>query len=530
MQKLPNPFLNAQAFSNFINSALFSQIIAQIVGATGSTFPLVANYRLDEHSTLPALASLDTNETTITFYKLPIMEAMPAFEEEEVPAEDLVLFVAHTITHETLHKVLKHIPRRDVLINKPNPDDYLLFNLAADEILENLLERLKFGNLLTVEVNLANMKKFRTVNLGKQLGIPNTESMTTEQLYLLLKKHAKTKVHTVPIPGCPNSNQSTGTPNSQGQPSSGQNPADQNYDKQSANGQDNQNGQKDQNSQNTNQRQDSQSNQSNQGNTPKAVLVEGVIEMNGKTLRYKADLLIDADSSGQIKGRQRKPGDLVSYEKEVLRGKLAGDTPVGMLKELDYDKNVVFDLKRYIKNYLSTVKQGFEDITFFKVNRRLTVIERRARVRMPSYITHAIKALVTLDTSASITDKMYQEFLGAVSKSLKLLAPGSKFVLIDADIQAEFRLDDENLKQKVFNALKKRKGYGGTKIGPLKKVLQKDKYDAWIHFTDAEIFDIEVLPELRKRVSKILFVLPVYLKDTTKFVRGVQFAYYYPKL
>ena len=511
MQKLANPFLNTEAFNNFINSAVFSQIIAQVVAATGSTFPLVATYKLDEHSGGSALAALDYNETTITFYKTPIMEAYPVFKEEVVPAEDLVLFVTHTIAHETLHKVLKHIPRRDLLINEPNPDDYLLFNLAADEILENLLERLKFGNLMSVEVNLANIQRYRAIKLREQLGIQDTESMTTEQLYLLLKKHAKTKVYMVPVPGCPNSSQPTGKPQAQNQ--NGQGPADQKPANQASNNQKAEQGDK-----------------GNQGNTPRVVLVEGVIEMNGKTLRYKSDLLIETDDSGKIKTKARKPGDLVSYEKEVLRGKLAGNTPVGLLKELDYDKNVVFDLKRYIKNYLSTVKQGFEDITFFKVNRRLSVIERKARVRMPTYISYAIRALVSLDTSGSISDKMYQEFIGAVSKSLKLLAPGSKFVLVDADVQATYDLHDENLKHKVLLSLKKRKGYGGTKIEPLLPILKQDNYDAWIHFTDAEIFDIEVLPKLRKHVQKVLFVLPVYLKSTARPIKGVQFAFYYPKV
>jgi len=104
---------------------------------------------------------------------------------------------------------------------------------------------------------------------------------------------------------------------------------------------------------------------------------------------------------------------------------------------------------------------------------------------LPSVKKDTLEIVVALDTSGSIRDEEYVEFLSeivSIAKSyenVKITA-----ILCDADVQKIVR--DESSIRELLEEIRKRKGYGGTDFRPVFEFIEKEKRDCklLIYFTD----------------------------------------------
>jgi len=106
-------------------------------------------------------------------------------------------------------------------------------------------------------------------------------------------------------------------------------------------------------------------------------------------------------------------------------------------------------------------------------------------VYLPSMRKEDVDIVVALDTSGSISDKEYEEFLGEIL-SLARSFKNVKFTAILCDAEVHRAIEDEMDVEWLIEELKKRKGYGGTDFVPVFKWIEENKpyCKLLIYFTD----------------------------------------------
>ena len=115
--------------------------------------------------------------------------------------------------------------------------------------------------------------------------------------------------------------------------------------------------------------------------------------------------------------------------------------------------------------------------------------------------------LITVhNTSGSIDDSEYLEFIGEIAKMSRQFKNKIKLALTTCDAEVHDTLNENSKPEEVLKVLKKRRGYGGTNLTPafdfFQKTLKKSK--AIIFFSDL----IATFPDHKPRIPVIWIVPP----------------------
>jgi len=191
--------------------------------------------------------------------------------------------------------------------------------------------------------------------------------------------------------------------------------------------------------------------------------------------------------------------------------KLIGKTAMGM----EYIYNQHF---RKVRNWKNILKDEIEKeiknaFTFRKINHVVYALKSAGFKQignLPSMDKdYAIPSLtILLDTSGSISDKEYEQFLNEIYSILKTThIKNINVAMFESEVSKEFS-GLANIK-KVMDFVKKRKGFGGTDLKvAVKHVLKKKKNvrnTIAVIFTDGYFGKIDV--KLLQQFRKVIFVL-----------------------
>ena len=189
------------------------------------------------------------------------------------------------------------------------------------------------------------------------------------------------------------------------------------------------------------------------------------------------------------------------FAEAVNIARIQGKLPAGLEKIVDIILSPPkLKWRELIERELISVKPS--DYTWYKPNKAwlagstdfwLPGVERKNRVDV----------VVAIDTSGSITDKEYEEFVREVYHLCRKHDARLTVLLCDAVIQAVYKnITNPN---EVIEKLKKRIGYGGTDFRPVFKWIERNAKDCkmLIYFTDT----FGEYPKKKPRY-RVLWVVP----------------------
>lgn len=157
--------------------------------------------------------------------------------------------------------------------------------------------------------------------------------------------------------------------------------------------------------------------------------------------------------------------------------KSKGKLPYGLEKLLDW---ILGQKKLTWRNILLRIIEEsiVSDFTLVKPSKKSWVVG----FYVPNVKRENLKVWIALDTSGSISDEQYNEFLNEVFGLLESFENvEAKVWLCDADVQKEVTGMD---KWEIMEEIVKRKGYGGTDFRPVFKKAEEDRAKILIFFTD----------------------------------------------
>jgi len=372
------------------------------------------------------------------------------------------------LIHETLHDVLDHIKRGLRLEVFNQQHDQVLWNLATDYVVNKIILSL---NLKKHPEILKNV-----IQAVDKLRPDPTSDTSAEALYRLLKNKTEVQVEEleVRIPG-QNQNQEQG----QGQ---GQ-------------GQDQDQGQK-------------------EPDSIKIVKTSIVNKETGEVLQESVQVLISKEEA-QERSESQQEGKQVDIFKLQESLKQAGDSSSLILQEITAAKSRL-SLKNELSSYFENFRIQGTDVSFFASSPRSIVVSSSCGYKIPSFVNPRSRILVAIDSSGSISDKEYSEFLGVLRRNLKYIC--GKLVLFDTDVQV-YDLDSRALETLERRGTFKRVFCGGTSLQETFKIIEQEKFKLAVIMTDLEV----EIPEKPKKLSKVVWVVPsidgVKLPDYGKVIQ-----------
>ncbi len=144
----------------------------------------------------------------------------------------------------------------------------------------------------------------------------------------------------------------------------------------------------------------------------------------------------------------------------------------------EFNKTTEINWKQIVRRFVAQAVETKVEASRKKRNRRYGI-------HIPGSIkTEELHIAVAKDSSGSVSDKAYQQFMVEISH----IAKYAKITMIDADCEVK------NVEEFKKGMSVKRKGYGGTAYKPAFDFFNKDKtIDALLYFGDMDTFDKEVL-------------------------------------
>lgn len=135
-----------------------------------------------------------------------------------------------------------------------------------------------------------------------------------------------------------------------------------------------------------------------------------------------------------------------------------------------------------------------------------------------------IKVLISIDTSGSIEDDEYIDFISEVGNILKNFEVEGKVIMVDSEIKKVFDIDD---KDNIIKQIKNRVGFGGTSHSPVYEYVEKleEKPRVIINFTDGEteldkrFYNFEI-PSIWVTTGNTNFIKEGFSHRIVKYERG----------
>ena len=411
---------------------------------------------------VPTIACLDTENR---IYMNP--QRLEAITGDPVESPLLSDLAVTAFLHEVLHDVLDHFPRRDVFLGQePTHKQLILWNLASDVVVNELLMQW---------TTIAQAYRDKLVCLDAIEILPNNMPLVVEVIYRYLYKNTHVEATTYKMklgsntvrvydykivkgPG-PDQIRDLGDIDATGR---GGSESDQSQDQ--GQGQDSQNTQ-------NGQGQSCQCSQSMQGNG-------GQKPSSGKVI-YR-DIAIEGSLPGD---KRRKSQFKYAFPELVEALKQAGKEAGDLEKELEIIKSPV-DLTGHLNKYFDNIKAGLDDISFLRMSRldyMLMSLGYEKRLKLPSYISRTVRTVIGIDSSGSISDNEYRDFISTIWKHKNMLE--GKVVICDYQVQGILDLRDSK-ESELKQFLTKRKGYGGTSYKPVFEIAERENVEVVIYFTD----------------------------------------------
>ena len=337
------------------------------------------------------------------------------------------------VCHEILHIAGEHLFRK-------GKRDHFLWNIATDIKVNHILKTQGF-----------TIPK-KAVYFDEIFGKP-VKDLTPEEIYDLIKMHNKARIQAqVPQIGQGQGDQGGG--GSQRDDSQGvSTPQGGSQDSQDSQGGDSQG---------------SQGSSGSETQEAREIVIEG--EANGKPQKIVIRELFDYHGYGEGKksGKWKKKWvrDIVdAYQYAKMQGKL----PAGLESFIDdLLHSPKIDWKSLLWRFIQKVIP--QDYTWIRPSKKSWAIE----TYLPGVQRENIEIVIGLDTSGSISDEEYKDFLSeilGIAKSFENV----RFTVMLCDAEIQKVLEDESDINSLLRELRKRKGYGGTDFRPFFRWISENK-------------------------------------------------------
>jgi len=329
-------------------------------------------------------------------------------------------------THEILHDLLEHHKRLVNFLGDPEKLDknkLVIWNIAADHIVNKMYIQLLANKGIT---NKYGESKFRNglINLD-YMNDPRLDDMSVEILYRYLLDRLESKTEEI-----------SGT-------------------------------------------EQSKDDKSDSSSGKFKVLKSTIMDKKTGNILHQEYTIVIPKNINQKKSSISKSGviELSEHFKSI-----GFESPV-LKAEYEFIKTPV-SLKPYLIHYLSLIRQGMDDSSFFKYSKLNTVL-KDIDVVLPASVTRKVKVIIGVDSSGSISEEEYSEFISIIYNNREVI-DGHIFIC-DARIHAHYDIQDKEPDQivKEIKKIKTRKGYGGTSVLPVfEKLNDYPDTDVLIYFTD----------------------------------------------
>ena len=433
----------------------------------------IFTYTFNETKDLPAAAAMGENG------KLYIN-----FENFEIKDRNSKVAI---IAHELLHDILDHVRRMiNFLGENPKKDDVELFNIATDHIVNNIL--------LSIDSNVFEYIDESGVNLNKYFDSSINE-MSAEILYRFLKENTEAEFtsKTIEMEMDADGNlsfPSSGSSSSDSSDENNENSDNGNGDDGDDNGDNKDTNDNERNDKNNNKSDnDNKSDQTKEGKGKIKTTRTYKYRLTRRKLKTKSgktiidDTVLSPEDASDISKSRSSMADAYALQDAM---KNAGTGTSSISAEIEMIKHPM-DMKKELEKYLNTIKEGYDDITFFDQQRVNKLnLAGMTNVAMPISISRECKVFIGIDTSGSIEDKEYAEFVSILNDNVDILSGVA--ILNDAKIQDRINISRDKIFE-MKEKLKNRKGYGGTEFDEFFEEAQKQRdIDLIIVFTDLGLY------------------------------------------
>ena len=402
--------------------------------------------------------------------------------------------------HELLHDLLEHVPRMiNLLGEKPADNQFVLWNLAVDHVVNKILTSLQYSTSDSVGLSFSSSDLYNhRVDLNEQYPNAGLDDKSAEEIYRFLVDNTVCETSIISIDGDgQGENDKDSSQQAQG---SGSVKKDQKKDQSSDSADKTDEADSgeckqdcDPEGQRSESGKDGQGNQ-NSSNTSYKIIKSTIKDKKSGKILHEEYKVIKPNFQKFGENQKRIKADGAFELQEAFKG--AGNVPGCLEKELDMIKNPL-DLRAHLEHYLSTIKEGAEDITFSKPS-KLNLVFSDLYLVIPKYVRKTVKCIIGIDTSGSIEDREFQEFISILYGNSEWLDMVIYFC--DVEIQKEINFRDFSVDEvkSMFIELKNRPGYGGTSFTPVfEKAEQETDLDFIIYFTDLEPFEWPKEPNTR---------------------------------
>jgi len=231
------------------------------------------------------------------------------------------------------------------------------------------------------------------------------------------------------------------------------------------------------------------------------------------------------------KSKEERESIVKEIEKKVIEGQIIaknrGISIGSMEKVINHLFKKVRDWRKVLREEIISEVKG--DWTYSKISDLLQTLHLAGYKQIGNLPTmdntYAVPKLkIAIDTSGSISDDEYKQFLNEIYSIVKSVNVNeADVVMFEADVVKTLKLN-RNFDE-ILNELKKRVGYGGTILSKAIQFFNKKPYDLnrsiFVVLTDGdfEILDEEDIKVLRK-FKKVIFVISK--GGTTKYIPKLQ--------
>jgi len=252
------------------------------------------------------------------------------------------------------------------------------------------------------------------------------------------------------------------------------------------------------------------------------VIEEGIKKAIEETIKQKELMKKDKEERESI---------AKEIEKKVIEGQILskdrGISLGAMEKLINHLFKRVRDWRKVLREEIISEVKG--DWTYAKISDILQSLHLAGYKQIGNLPTmdntySVPKLKIAIDTSGSISDNEYRQFLNEVYSIVKSINVNeADVVMFEADVVKNIKLNGNP--DKMLNELKKRVGYGGTTLSKAIKFFGKKQHDLnrsiFIVLTDGEFGDLdeEDINVLRK-FKKTIFVISK--GGTTKYIPKLQ--------
>ena len=234
-----------------------------------------------------------------------------------------------------------------------------------------------------------------------------------------------------------------------------------------------------------------------------------VVEIDGREIGRQMDEHMEGGRDGKDEARRLAEEWCKRLAEAYEYARQHGRLPAGIEKILDIVlKPPKVNWKQFIEHEIITAKS--KDYTWLRPSKAtlagvtdywLPGIEKEKEVDL----------VVAIDTSNSIMDEEYAEFVNEVYNMVKKHNVRATVLLCDYDIQAVYK--ELKSPMEIIEKLKKRKGYGGTSFKPVFQWVEKNVRNCklLIYFTDS----YGEYPEKKPKYN-VIWVVPKSVKEVNK--------------